>query len=57
MLKKSGEVQVDEKDKEVFEEFQKIVEEQEKKLKEETDGPVILSAVKSRDHGHLPRRC
>ncbi|KAG0044586.1 hypothetical protein BGZ83_010188 [Gryganskiella cystojenkinii] len=45
MIKKSGEVKVDEKDKDIFEELQKMVEEQEIKLKEETDGPTTLSAA------------
>ncbi|GJJ75011.1 hypothetical protein EMPS_07369 [Entomortierella parvispora] len=44
MVKKGGEVKVDEKDKEAFEELQKMVEEQEKKMKEELDGPSTLSA-------------
>jgi len=45
MVKKGGEVKVDEKDKEAFEELQKMVEEQEKKMKEEIDGPSTLSPV------------
>lgn len=48
MIKKSGEVKVDEKDKEAFEELQKMVEEQEKKMKEEIDGPTIFSPVSLR---------
>ena len=47
MIKKSGEVQVDDKDKDIFEELQKMVEEQEKKLKEETDGPATHIPVSS----------
>ncbi|KAF9577153.1 hypothetical protein BGW38_007824, partial [Lunasporangiospora selenospora] len=39
MVKKGGEVKVDEKDKEAFEEVQKIVEEREQKIKEEKEGP------------------
>ncbi|KAF9952096.1 hypothetical protein BGZ65_005514 [Modicella reniformis] len=38
MIKKGGAVKVDETDKQVFEEVQKIVEEREQKLKEEQDG-------------------
>ncbi|KAF9352969.1 hypothetical protein BGX26_009244, partial [Mortierella sp. AD094] len=44
MIKRGEEVKVDEKDKETFEEVQKIVEEQEARIKEETDGPSSLSA-------------
>ncbi|KAG0358373.1 legume-like lectin family-domain-containing protein [Gamsiella multidivaricata] len=44
MIRKGEEVKVGVEDKEVFEEVQKIVEEQEAKLKEETDGPTTLSA-------------
>ncbi|KAF9089225.1 hypothetical protein BGX23_006845 [Mortierella sp. AD031] len=45
MLKKGEEVKVDEKDKAAFEEVQKLVAEQEQKLKEELDGPTTLSAA------------
>jgi len=45
MLKKGEEAKVDEKDKAAFEEVQKIVAEQEQKMKEEVDGPTTLSAV------------
>ncbi|KAK5808535.1 legume-like lectin family-domain-containing protein [Linnemannia elongata] len=45
MLKKGQEAKVDEQDKATFEEVQKIVAEQEQKLKEWTDGPTTLSAV------------
>ena len=45
MLKKGQEAKVDEQDKATFEEVQKIVAEQEQKLKEWTDGPTSLSAV------------
>lgn len=45
MIKQGKEAKVDEKDKEAYDEVQKLVEKQEAKLKEETDGPSILSAV------------
>ncbi|KAG9064625.1 hypothetical protein KI688_002883 [Linnemannia hyalina] len=45
MLKKGQEAKVDEQDKATFEEVQKIVAEQEQKLKEWTDGPTSLSAA------------
>ncbi|KAF9569953.1 hypothetical protein EC968_002395 [Mortierella alpina] len=45
MIKQGKEAKVDEKDKETYDEVQKLVEEQEAKLKEETDGPSILSAA------------
>ncbi|KAF9375665.1 hypothetical protein BGX21_003729, partial [Mortierella sp. AD011] len=45
MIKRGEEMKVDEKDKETFEEVQKIVEEQEAKIKEETDGPSSLTAA------------
>ncbi|KAG0200954.1 hypothetical protein BGX28_006108 [Mortierella sp. GBA30] len=45
MIKKGEEVKVDDKDRETFEEVQKIVEQQEQKLREENDGPVTLSAA------------
>ncbi|KAI1301126.1 hypothetical protein EDD11_005798 [Mortierella claussenii] len=44
VIKNSGEVRVDETDKATFEEVQRIVEEQEARMKEETDGPSTLSA-------------
>ncbi|KAF9923827.1 hypothetical protein FBU30_006111 [Linnemannia zychae] len=44
MKKKGEEVKIDTADQLAFEEVQKIVEEQEAKLKEETDGPNTLSA-------------
>ncbi|KAF9273366.1 hypothetical protein BGZ68_001574 [Mortierella alpina] len=44
MIKQGKEAKVDEKDKEAYDEVQKLVEKQEAKLKEETDGPSILSA-------------
>lgn len=51
MLKKGQEAKVDEQDKATFEEVQKIVAEQEQKLKEWTDGPTSLTAVSfSIDH-------
>ncbi|KAG0253560.1 hypothetical protein BG011_006305 [Mortierella polycephala] len=43
MIKKGEEARVNEKDKDVFEEVQKIVERQEAKIKEKTDGPGTLS--------------
>ncbi|KAF9110955.1 hypothetical protein BGX27_005668 [Mortierella sp. AM989] len=43
MIKKGQEVKVDEKDKQVFENVQKIVQREEQKMKEEQDGPEILS--------------
>jgi len=45
MIKQGKEAKVDERDKETYDEVQKLVEKQEAKLKEETDGPSILSAV------------
>lgn len=45
MIKKGEEVKVDARDKEAFEEVQKIVESQEQKIKEETEGATPLSAV------------
>lgn len=51
MIKKGGEIKVDESDKQVFEEVQKIVEEQEQKLREEKDGPSQLSAVRPKKTG------
>src|SRR5689334_6326806 len=45
MIKKGEEAKVDEKDKAAFEEVQKIVAEQEQRLKEESDGPAALTAV------------
>lgn len=48
MIKKGEEAKVDAKDKEAFEEVQKIVESQEQKIKEETEGSTPLSAVSSR---------
>ena len=44
VIKKSGEIKVDDKDKEVFEEVQKIVEDQELKEREHSEG-TIISAV------------
>ncbi|KAI9236246.1 hypothetical protein MVEG_06038 [Podila verticillata NRRL 6337] len=44
MIKKSGEIKVDEKDKEVFEEVQKIVEDQELKDREHSEGTVISAS-------------
>ncbi|KAF9329012.1 hypothetical protein BG006_007901 [Podila minutissima] len=44
MIKKGEEAKVDAKDKEAFEEVQKIVESQEQKIKEETEGATPLSA-------------
>ncbi|KAG0048365.1 hypothetical protein BGZ83_006670 [Gryganskiella cystojenkinii] len=45
MIRKGEQAKVEIADKEAFEEVQKIVEEQEQKLKEETDGPASLSAA------------
>ncbi|KAG0340640.1 hypothetical protein BG004_006337 [Podila humilis] len=45
VIKRSGEVKVDEKDKQVFDEVQKIVEEQESKDREQADG-AFISATK-----------
>lgn len=45
MLRKGEEAKVDEKDKEAFEEVQKIVESQEQKIKEWAEGSTPLSAV------------
>ena len=45
MIKKGEEVKVDEKDKESYEEIQKLIDEQEQKQREENDGPNTLSAV------------
>ncbi|KAG0094048.1 hypothetical protein BGZ92_009256 [Podila epicladia] len=44
VIKRSGEVKVDEKDKEVFEEVQKIVEDQELKEREQSEGSVISAS-------------
>jgi hypothetical protein len=48
MIKKGQEAKVDEEDRATFEEVQKIVAEQEEKLKEWVDGPSTLSAVSCR---------
>ncbi|CAO3566739.1 unnamed protein product [Mortierella alpina] len=45
MIKKGEEVKVDEKDKESYEEIQKLIDEQEQKQREENDGPNTLSAA------------
>ncbi|KAG0305922.1 hypothetical protein BGZ98_003288 [Dissophora globulifera] len=45
MIKKGGEVTIDEEDKKIFENVQKIVEEQEAIDREEIDGPSTLTAA------------
>ena len=45
MVRKGEEVKVESADKKAFEEVQKMVEEQEQKLKEWTDGPSTLTGV------------
>ncbi|KAF9925151.1 hypothetical protein FBU30_005007 [Linnemannia zychae] len=44
MIRRGEEVIVDEKDKEAYDRLQKIVTDQQQKMKEETDGPIALSA-------------
>ncbi len=50
MIKKGEEAKVDEKDKESYEEIQKLIDEQEQKEREEHDGPNTLSAVSGMVH-------
>ncbi|KAG0334138.1 hypothetical protein BG004_000540 [Podila humilis] len=45
MIRKGEEVKVDEQDRDIFEEVQKLVESQEEKIKEETEGSTPLSAA------------
>ncbi|KAF9349837.1 Protein ERGIC-53 [Mortierella sp. AD094] len=45
MIKKGEKAEVDEKDRQVYEEVQKIVIEEEEKMKEEIDGPNTLTAA------------
>ncbi|KAF9109515.1 hypothetical protein BGX27_007544 [Mortierella sp. AM989] len=49
MIKRGEQAKVDQSDKETFEEVQKIVEEQEAKMKEENEGPSSVSAAQVAD--------
>lgn len=48
MIKKGGEVKVNENDRQTFEEVQKIVEQQEQKIRGDSDGSRNLSPVSIR---------